>query len=731
MKKSIVLLGFVLISFFSFSQQLGTKVLSSGGNQTVVGNFSLSRTIGEPIISTSYSNSLDLTQGFQQPTKKLNPVMGCTDSIAFNYNSLATVDDRSCIYCNLSSVLADTLTKCDSLFTVFSVSGYNYLWSTGETTQNIVVDTGGNFTLTITDSLGCTYTDSVYIYDYFHSFYVSDYTMGFETNEDISGWLIEDANNDGFSWNQSAVTGVNFSGGMFYNYNIDGVTPAEDWLFSQCFILDSSEAYDLSFYYRVAGFLWPENLSVYIGDAQSSTSMNSNLIVMDSLTNDMYDSTFINFSVPTSGTYYIAWKAHSNSNMWRIDLDNINLSINTDVLGCTDSTAFNYNPLSNIGDSSCIPIIFGCIDSTAFNYNPAANTDDGSCLPFLYGCTDSTAINYYTAATIDDGSCVYCVYGCTDSIASNYNVSATCDDSSCIYPNVCGSITGVFISDIIHDRATFNWDNMNSQYCQVDQIRFRYREVGTNSWSTKTMGVPVGSGCNTSNTSKLVLGLTPSTTYEYDFKIWYCNASTVQWHANGQFTTAPQCDNVINVIPTPITNTKTQFCWDSVSTYAFVRLQYRENVPGSSFSNIGGMGVFSPILCKDKNGLTPGTDYRVMWRTWCNPSGGPYRSSGWDGPVLWTQPTSIRVEGVTSINNLEIYPNPSRDVFNVTFISDSKQSIEIRVVNLVGEIVYRDNVNNHIGKYSNSISLEKYSKAIYFLEIQTDDGIVNKKLILQ
>ena len=42
-----------------------------------------------------------------------------------------------------------------------------------------------------------------------------------------------------------------------------------------------------------------------------------------------------------------------------------------------------------------------------------------------------------------------------------------------------------------------------------------------------------------------------------------------------------------------------------------------------------------------------------------------------------------------------------------------------------------DNVKNHIGEYRNSISLEEYSKAIYFLEIQTDDGIVNKKLILQ
>ena len=87
----------------------------------------------------------------------------------------------------------------------------------------------------------------------------------------------------------------------------------------------------------------------------------------------------------------------------------------------------------------------------------------------------------------------------------------------------CGNITGIFVDNIIHDRAVFNWDDMNSSTCQVDQVRFRYREVGTNSYSTKTMGVPVGSGCNTTNTSKLVLNLTPNTQYEYDFKIWYCN----------------------------------------------------------------------------------------------------------------------------------------------------------------------------------------------------------------
>ena len=88
----------------------------------------------------------------------------------------------------------------------------------------------------------------------------------------------------------------------------------------------------------------------------------------------------------------------------------------------------------------------------------------------------------------------------------------------------CGNITGTYVDNIIHDRVVFNWDDMNSSTCQVDQIRIRHREVGTNFYSNKTMGAPVGSGCNTTNTSKLVLNLTPSTQYEYDFQdlvLWW------------------------------------------------------------------------------------------------------------------------------------------------------------------------------------------------------------------
>ena len=52
--------------------------------------------------------------------------------------------------------------------------------------------------------------------------------------------------------------------------------------------------------------------------------------------------------------------------------------------------------------------VLGCTDPNATNYDPNANVDDGSCTygP-IYGCTDPNATNYNPNATIDDGSCTY------------------------------------------------------------------------------------------------------------------------------------------------------------------------------------------------------------------------------------------------------------------------------------------------------------------------------------
>ena len=128
--------------------------------------------------------------------------------------------------------------------------------------------------------------------------------------------------------------------------------------------------------------------------------------------------------------------------------------------------------------------------------------------------------------------------------------------------------------------------------------------------------------------------------------------------------------------------------------------------------------------------MQAGESYRAQGRTFCDSNITAYRSPSWTPPIFWTQPGSIRLSGGVSINNLDVYPNPSNNIFNITFNVDNLLHLNIKIINVLGKIVYTEEKQQFIGEYTKQISLDDYVNGIYFLEIETDNGIINKKLIL-
>ena len=158
----------------------------------------------------------------------------------------------------------------------------------------------------------------------------------------------------------------------------------------------------------------------------------------------------------------------------------------------------------------------------------------------------------------------------------------------------------------------------------------------------------------------------------------------------------------------------------------------RVDTSGAAWQTVGGFGTYFPSFQVNKFGLTPGQSYRAMGRTFCDSTISAHRST-WTSPIFWSQPgTLIRIESEnSSIENLNIYPNPSRDIFNVSFTTEEKQNLKVRILNVIGEEVYKEDLQQLVGEYVKAINLKQYSRAIYFLEIETDDGVITKKLILQ
>ncbi len=131
-----------------------------------------------------------------------------------------------------------------------------------------------------------------------------------------------------------------------------------------------------------------------------------------------------------------------------ITFTDVELTFPTQVAGCTNPTALNYEPNANSDDGSCT--VEGCTNESAQNYNPDANIEDGSCE--FAGCTDDAADNYDANANVDDDSCLYT--GCTDDTADNFDPQANtgdpaeqCDYLGCTNPLAINFDEGANVDD--------------------------------------------------------------------------------------------------------------------------------------------------------------------------------------------------------------------------------------------------------------------------------------------
>ena len=177
----------------------------------------------------------------------------------------------------------------------------------------------------------------------------------------------------------------------------------------------------------------------------------------------------------------------------------INPVSSQNACGCMDDMAFNYDPIAEYDNGSCVPVVMGCMDTMACNYDSLANVNDSSCTYAaeaydcegvclldsdgdevcdaleVDGCMDSMACNFDDLSTDDDGSCVYpefaydcngdceqdtdldgiCdvleVPGCMDLNACNFSEEATDDDGLCEYAELGFNCLGECLEDADED----------------------------------------------------------------------------------------------------------------------------------------------------------------------------------------------------------------------------------------------------------------------------------------
>ena len=162
------------------------------------------------------------------------------------------------------------------------------------------------------------------------------------------------------------------------------------------------------------------------------------------------------------------------------DIDGDGVCDSSELLGCTDENACNYNVNATEEDGSCtvedaIGVCGGDCPCDQ-NNNGICDGEELACPDFnnngicdgaeIFGCTYSGACNYQEEATVDDGSCTYTLpgfdcegndlntselfYGCTYEAAINYSAAADIDNGSCIFLDAITDI-GPCYFDITND----------------------------------------------------------------------------------------------------------------------------------------------------------------------------------------------------------------------------------------------------------------------------------------
>lgn len=162
--------------------------------------------------------------------------------------------------------------------------------------------------------------------------------------------------------------------------------------------------------------------------------------------------------------------------------DYIILTSGSEISGCLDPQACNFDPQANCYDfNSCDYSCWGCTNPLSVNYNPAATIDDGSC------CSESNYLTGVVSGSTDSLSMMWYL----TSIDGTYSYGMPNGSSMCV-PNGCYFIS--IYSPIFQGTAQFTFTNVNGEVVFSQAIETPYPITFTMGDGTPGCGDPAA--CN-------------------------------------------------------------------------------------------------------------------------------------------------------------------------------------------------------------------------------------------
>ncbi len=88
-------------------------------------------------------------------------------------------------------------------------------------------------------------------------------------------------------------------------------------------------------------------------------------------------------------------------------------------------------------------------------------------------------------------------------------------------------------------------------------------------------------------------------------------------------------------------------------------------------------------------------------------------------------------ETLKEISNLNLFPNPAKTNFNLSFVNENGENSSYEMINALGQTIRKENLGNEKGNLKHNINLEGIDSGIYFVKIYVGNSTLVKKITVQ
>ncbi|GEM_PF-4963141 len=129
-------------------------------------------------------------------------------------------------------------------------------------------------------------------------------------------------------------------------------------------------------------------------------------------------------------------------------------------------------------------------------------------------------------------------------------------------------------------------------------------------------------------------------------------------------------------------------------------------------------------------GLTNGMDYFFEIVAVKKDATGKVVARGIASDDVTARPSIILGTEKAKVATLDVYPNPSKQLFNVRLVNLNAEQLEVKVLSVTGQEIYARAHGTVNGEFETAVDLDGMPAGMYVLIVNTDNGSFRTKLVL-